>query len=118
ASGRHADSLVSAQAIRWVPLWLGERFATGRSADCNRSSRYGSSAILSNVGRVQSEVFSGPDFRVRRVCVMPPAGHAAPFFVVFTGHSEGCEVMASMPAPLATDGRFDQLMDGLAAAIS
>jgi len=116
AEGREADSLVAAAGLVWVPLWLATHVARGRTRACNAASRYGGSAVLSNLGLLDVAAMSGPDFRVHRATMVPPGGHATPLFVLCAGHPSGIELAASMPEPLANGGRFDALMDAIVGA--
>ena len=109
-AAREGDDLVSAAALTWLPLWLMTWVGRRRSAEATSRDRYGSSAVLSNLGRVDVESLRAPDFTAARATLVPPAGHSTPLFALFTGGPLGVEIAVSMPAPLASGGRLEEVL--------
>ena len=81
-----------------------------------RQGRYGSAAVLSNLGRVPLDAFSADCFGARRCFFIPPGNPGLPLFLAMAGDADGVELCATAPTPLATDGRLRALLDGLVAA--
>lgn len=117
ARGRDGDVVVSIAGLRWVPLGLMRRFGAARTLENNRTSRYGVSGVLSNLGPMPLAGLSGPGFTADKAWLVPPSGHATALFVTFSGHATGVEVLASMPTPLASGGRLEALMAALESAL-
>jgi hypothetical protein len=107
-----------AAPLRGIPLavmaWAGRRGA----ARALRLGRYGASAAVSNLGRLDLAAFHGGGFRARRAFFIPPGNPAQPFFLALAGHPEGVELVATTPAALATDGRLDAALDFIARSLA
>ncbi len=113
-----AGAFVRAAApLRGVPLavmaWAGRRGA----ARALRTGRYGASAAVSNLGRLDLGGCHGGGFRARRAFFIPPGNPAQPFFLALTGHPEGIELVATTPAALATGGRLDDALEFIAQSL-
>lgn len=113
-----AASVLTADGLRHVPLWLMRAVARHRGRQHARTGRYGSTGVLSNLGRLDLTPFQGAGFRARRVLFIPPGTPVTALFMGISGHPEGTEVLCSVPQNLASDGRLARLMDRLRATFS
>lgn len=116
AAHEHAASLLPADGLRHVPLWLMRAVARHRGRQHHTTGRYGSTGVLSNLGRVDLSPLHGGGFTARRVLFIPPGTPVTALFMAMVGHPEGVELLASVPDNLATGGRLEALMDDLVAA--
>jgi len=78
-----------------------------------RTGAHGSTAILSNLGRLDLAAFSGGGFQARRVFFIPPGNPGLPLFLGISGDDTGVELCGTMPLGLATDGRLGRLLESL-----
>lgn len=106
-----------ADRLRGVPVAWMERAGRAAARDALRTGRAATSATLSNLGRTDPAVLAAPGFRPRRLFWIPPAGPGTPLFLTLTGHPEGVELCAGMPLALASGGRLDALLAGMAAVL-
>jgi len=97
-----------------VLAWMGARMAR-RS---QREGRYGSSAIISHLGRLDPQELSGGGFTTSRAFFVPPGGPGEPAFLTSTLGPEGLELCLAMPRALASRGRMDALLEHLKASIA
>jgi hypothetical protein len=112
-AGEASDFVLAADRFRNLPLALLE--SGGRSAARAAISlgRFGTTATLSNLGRIEPGRLTGGGFAARRVFFVPPGSPGLPLFVALSGDPEGVEICASAPMGLAADGRLDRLLDRL-----
>jgi hypothetical protein len=113
-----AGAFVRAAApLRGVPLavmaWAGRRGA----ARALRTGRFGASAAVSNLGRLELAAFHGGGFSARRAFFIPPGNPAQPFFLALAGHPAGVELVATTPAALAPAGRLDEALEFIARSL-
>lgn len=105
------------QFARHLPLgfmgWAGRAGARGGL----RKGRYGASAVLSNLGRIDLAPFCGGGFEAASCFFVPPGNPGLPLFIGISGNTEGAELCATVPLALATEGRVDTLLDRLAAEL-
>jgi hypothetical protein len=84
------------------------------------TGRYGVSGILSNMGRIPMDVFSGGGFQARAFWGIPPSIETTPFFLGMASNGDLSELILTMPKNLASRGRLDGILavlcDGLAPA--
>ncbi len=109
--------VLSVAPVRWLPLWLltwaGRRKVTG----VQQTSRYGTTATISNLGRQLPERFNVPGFKAQRSFWIPAGQPGLPLFLTLTGDATGVEIVGSMPVGLASRGRLDALMDAIVQGI-
>lgn len=113
-----ARVLLSSAFARHVPLALMAAIARGDARRALAKGRYGSAAIVSNVGRIDVAALSCPGFTARRAFFVPPGNPGLPLFLAIAGDDEGVELCATVPEPLATGGRLATLLDVLAGALA
>jgi hypothetical protein len=109
--------IVAAEFARFLPLRFMAWFARWGARQALRHGRYGPSAILSNLGRLPLEEFSGAGFSARRCFFIPPGNPGLPLFLTTTGDATGVELCATVPQSLATRGRDVELLDVLEKAL-
>jgi hypothetical protein len=113
-----AAHVLGASFARNTPLpvlaWLGKRLA----ANSLRDGRYGTSAVVSHVGRIDPADFSGGGFETQRAFFVPPGSPGQPAFVTSVAGPEGLELCLAMPRALASGGRMQKLLDALRRALS
>ncbi len=83
-----------------------------------RTGRCRVSATVSNLGRMDMAGLSGGGFTARAAWWIPPQGPGTPLFLTVTGHPGGLELCGGMPVGFASEGRLEQLLSGIAAALS
>lgn len=112
-----AASALGLGFARATPLaalaWLGRRMA----ARSLRDGRYGSSAVIAHLGRLDPADFSGGGFSASRAWFVPPGSPGQPAFVTTSGGPEGLELAVAMPDALATCGRLEAFLDRLRRAL-
>lgn len=75
---------------------------------------FGGSAVLSNLGRLDVDSLSSPDFSTRTGFFIPPGTGVSPTFMALSGSQAGTELVAAMPACFASNRRLDGFLLGLA----
>lgn len=113
-----ASHALGAGFARKLPLpllaWMGKRLA----ATSLREGRYGTSAVLAHLGRIDPADFSGGGFTTSRAFFVPPGSPGQPAFVTTLKGPEGLELCMAMPQALASGGRMTRLMGELRKALS
>lgn len=97
-----------------VLLELGLKLITRH---CHHKGAYSSTALLSNLGRLQRDHFHGSGFQADTVFLIPPRMDGIPAFVVLTGCADRLEATVSLPNVLATDNRLERLLDDISQAL-
>jgi hypothetical protein len=100
-----ADALV-----RFFPLRMIRRLLKDEIALKLETGLYRNSGIISNMGRVPAEYFSGGGFNATALLGIPPSIDAIPFFIGTAGLKNHLELVLSMPNALAGGGRIEQVM--------
>ncbi|KQC04019.1 MAG: hypothetical protein APR55_01955 [Methanolinea sp. SDB] len=102
------------ERLEYMPLWLMQHKI--KKIILNRHERgiYSLSGILSNLGRVDLNRFSGAGFTARAFWIIPPATEYYPFFLVMAGYEGGSELTLSMPKVLASEGRIEDILQRMA----
>lgn len=113
---RHeAAGWILAQApLRFLPLALLGWAARLAARNSIERSRFGATAVVSNVGRVDPSAFDAPEGRASSVYMVPPGTAATAAFLSLTGFGDRIEIVAVLPEGLASDGRLEALLDRLA----
>ncbi len=114
AAHQPAASLLPADGLRHVPLWLMRAVARHRGRQHGKTGRYGSTGVLSNLGRMDPSPLHGAGFTGRQVVFIPPGTPVTSLFMALVGTPDGFDLLASIPVNLASDGRMDALMDEVA----
>ncbi len=113
-----AAHVLGAGFARKLPLpvlaWMGRKLAT----DSLRDGRYGTSAVISHLGRIDTADFSGGGFAAKRAFFVPPGSPGQPVFVTTVAGPEGLELCLALPDTLADGGRLENLLDDLRRALA
>lgn len=117
AEHRAADALVSAPDLRFYPLWLLRHVARAMARKAVQRDTFSPSAAVSNLGKQNMEEFSGKDFRATSCFIVPPSYDGVPLFLALFGCEGGIDLCARAPVALASDGRFEDLLEKLAQAL-
>lgn len=120
ALDRHAeaDYAVTLEPLRGIPVGLMAWVGRAAARKCHRRARYGSSAVLSNLGVLPLERFAAEGIWASGVgWFLPPAGLATTLFVALSGHAGGVEICASAPDVLAGGARLEALLESLVARL-
>lgn len=114
------EKLATDEALRWVagikiveklPLWLLRLGGKKKMKTAVRKSRFNATAILSNLGRVETGSFSAPGFEPQSIYWLPPCGPATAAAFGIIGDALGVELSVVLPGGLASEGRLDKLLD-------
>lgn len=116
AAGRHADALVSAASMRYLPLGLMRRVARQQALAAVRQGRFTPTAVVSNLGRFDPSAYSAAEFQAHSATLIPPAYDGVPLFLVLSGCDDGFDLAARAPQALAGDGRLKALLEEIATA--
>ncbi|MFN7972746.1 MAG: hypothetical protein U0166_10420 [Acidobacteriota bacterium] len=118
ASAEPASVALATGFARHLPVSLMAGLARLDARRSLRQGRYGSAAILSNLGQIPMDAFSGAGFQARRCFFVPPGNPGLPLFLAITGDEGGVELCATVPVPLTSGGRLDALLDALSASLA
>jgi len=99
--------------IRYVPIKL--LISEGKSMIRNNFSRqqYGTSGIISNMGKIPLGVFSGGGFTAASFWGIPPSFLNTPYFIGIATLNNSIELILTLPEVLATDNRLNISLDNL-----
>lgn len=117
AEHRHADAIISARPFLYTPLWLMRRLAQANARKAVEQDRFAPTAVVSNVGRIDTATLSSPDFQAESAIVIPPGYDGVPLFLLITGHEGGFDISARAPVALASDGRLRALLERISKAL-
>jgi hypothetical protein len=102
---------------RYLPMSLlgaaGTRIINRR----HRAGIYSISGMISNMGRINLNAFSGGGFEAGALWAIPPLVDYLPFFLGMCGYNDTVELILALPRKLATDGRIDAVMDRLVSSL-
>jgi hypothetical protein len=79
---------------------------------------YTASALVSNLGRIDTGRFCCPGFQPDGIFLIPPRFDSVPAFAVLTGHEDRLELTLSLPDVLATDNRLEKLLENISQVVS
>lgn len=114
----HAGDWVRGLKVtQYIPLWALTGVAKLGAMRSVARSRFGATAVLSNLGRVDLDDFGLADEPPKAVYFLGPTGPATAAFVSLVGTSQGVSIVAVVPKGLASDGRLDGLLDHIEQAM-
>ncbi|MER2536173.1 MAG: hypothetical protein ABTQ31_13540 [Rhizobiaceae bacterium] len=93
--------------LKVFPLRLLDRLVSGRQGDY-RGRGAVDTAMISNLGRLDSSEFSCGGFRPSRLFIVPPFNSQV--YSLLVGMDDRVELVLGMPNVLAGDGRFDDFV--------
>jgi hypothetical protein len=100
--------------VRFLPLGMIRSSLKKEIARKLGTGLYRNSGVISNMGRVPAEYFSGGGFNATGLLGIPPSIDVVPFFIGTAGLKTHLELILSMPNALAGGGRIEQVMKRLA----
>ncbi len=113
------DGMLSKTGI-WldiIPLWLmrilGEKAISAQHA----ASLYSISGILSNLGKLSIEQYTGGGFKANTGFLIPPGIDNLPLFLTLSGFNNVVDILVTLPKILATDGRIEELIENIASGL-
>ncbi|MDY0060214.1 MAG: hypothetical protein RBU45_10420 [Myxococcota bacterium] len=113
----HLRFLASQPGLRWTPLGVLAAGASRLARQALARDRFGASAAVSNLGRLDLTPLQGGGFVARRAFFIPPGNPAVPLFLTLTGGPAGLELCGTMPDSLAGEGRLTGLLAALAGGL-
>ncbi|MCP4135345.1 MAG: hypothetical protein GY754_30530 [bacterium] len=99
--------------LKFLPLWLIRKGAQRVISAQHRQGLYGLTGIISNVGKLPVHRYRGGGFEACCGFFIPPSIESIPFFMSLTGSPQGVELVATVPATLASEGRLDAVLEGI-----
>jgi len=99
--------------IRYFPMKI--LTSTGKSwvENMYKKEQYGTSGILSNMGKIPLNVFSGGGFNAVSFWGIPPSILSTPYFMGIAVLENSLELIVTLPEVLATDNRLDNILDSI-----
>lgn len=101
----------------YIPIKLmgiGMRWMAEKS---RKTGQYGATALISNLGGVDMPTFCGGGFYTETTFTIPPYWDIYPVFIVLAGSKDRVEIIVSILNSLATDNRFERLLQGISRTI-
>jgi len=117
AKNEEAQIVRRAEFARFVPVRLMAHIARRQARRSLENGLFGSTAVISNLGKLDLAQFGGGGFRADRCYIVPPGNPGLPLFLTCVGSNSGVDLCASMPLALANGGRLEGLLDRLERAI-
>lgn len=99
------------ELVKYMPLGLIKRAIRREIAEKNASGRYRNSGILSNVGYIPMEIFQGGGFKTEYFWGTVTGQEFLPIFIGMAYIGDGASFIFSMPRSLASNGRFDAIIE-------
>ena len=115
---RHADALISAVPFLYMPIWLLRSVAHSKARQAVVKDQFAPTAVVSNLGRVDTAALSSAEFQAESAIIIPPAYDGVPLFLVISGHAGGFDVSARAPVALASEGRLQDLLQKIAGQLA
>lgn len=78
---------------------------------------YHNSGIISNLGKLDMDMFSGGGFRASSWFAVPPCQEIVPFFMVLAGSGTFANLMVGMPRALAGNGRLEEFIERISSGL-
>jgi len=117
AENEEAQMVRRAEFARFVPVRLMAHIARRQARRSLENGRFGSTALISNFGKLEIDRFGGAGFQAERCFIVPPGNPGLPLFLTCVGSSGGVDLCGAMPRALASGGRLEGLLEGLGEAI-
>lgn len=96
--------------LNWVPTSV-IRSSNDKLVKKRRlNSVFRTTGVISNLGLLKVEDFSGPEFNASKSYFIPPEFETTALFVTLSGHPQGVEILMRVP-PQLDGGRMQVMMD-------
>ena len=99
--------------LRFLPMRLLVKRGNAMINRRNRTGVFGSSGLISNMGRPPMEVYSGGGFNTRLIWGIPPSIENIPFLIGMATRPGEVTLSLAVPHALAGDGRLDAVLDSI-----
>jgi len=99
--------------IRHIPLKTLVKKGKSMIEHNTRTGRYGTSGLLTNMGKIPLGIFSGGGFTARAMWGIPPSIESTPFFLGTATHEGTSEMILTLPKVLAGNGRMDRVLENI-----
>jgi hypothetical protein len=100
-----------------IPLWLMALAIKLIIKVPHMTGRYNVSGVISNLGLIDLEKLRGGGFSAETVFFVPPRMDGLPAFIVLAGSRNRLEITVSVPHVLASDSRFERLLEDIQNAV-
>lgn len=117
AEKRHADALISAAWIRFMPIALIGIMARRQAYQAIHRQQFMTSAVVSNLGYFSPADYSTREFKAHSALIIPPGYDGVPLFLCMSGHRDGLDLCARAPLALAKNGQLTALLEHIAAQL-
>lgn len=97
--------------MNYVPIKIIENKLKKIIKEKHAVGLYHNSGIISNLGKLDMEQFSGGGFNANSWFSVPPCQEIVPFFMVLAGTSGFVNLTAGMPRALASHGRLEEFIE-------
>lgn len=111
SQGREGMTFPGDRFLRHVPLRFISWKARKNMEKMKGCSLYSLSGMVSNLGRIDLNLYQGGGFLSHAFWSVPPFAEYHPFFLVLAGHGETIELTLGMPRVLGDNGRLDEVLD-------
>jgi NRPS condensation-like uncharacterized protein len=102
--------IVPFQLLNWVPRSTIHN-SNNRLVEKRRAhGQFRTSGVISNLGLLKVEQFSGEGFNATKCYFIPPEFDTTALFITLAGHPEGIEILMRAPTEL-DGGRIEELLD-------
>lgn len=104
--------------VRHVPMRIIEQALLREARKGLSMGHFRTSAIVSNLGRIDLDLFACDTFKPDNLFMIPPASEILPAFIAVTGLKDTINICLGCPAALADNSRIEMLLDRIAEEIS
>lgn len=99
--------------LRYLPMSFLVKKGNGRIEACNKTGLFGSSGLISNMGKLPMQYFSGGGFNSRIIWGIPPSIENIPFLIGFASREDEVTLSVGMPHTLAGENRMEIFLRNL-----
>ncbi len=101
------------EIVRFLPLSLIKKQVIKEISIKKQTGLYRNSGILSNPGRLPTDLFSGGNFSMTTGFFIPPGQESMPIFIAMSGTDNGVEIVFSLQKVLANNDRMRKLITNI-----
>ena len=103
--------------MNYVPIRIIIRETKKIILEKHAAGLYHNSGIISNLGKLDMNKFSGGGFKAASWFAVPPCQEIVPFFMVLAGSAGFVNLTVGMPRVLAGSGRLEGFMESIAVGL-
>ncbi|MGE5372053.1 MAG: hypothetical protein ACM3QZ_08710 [Solirubrobacterales bacterium] len=96
--------------IPYIPLQVLKQFLLYEDRQRYRNNRFRCTGLISNLGRIELEKFSGGGFTASTYSVVPVALDSMPLSITLSGSRTGSEMIVRMPRSYAAGGQIEEFL--------